>query len=784
MNITAYLRIDERKLAGAFIVFVCATFFGAYPLRAGETADAKSTPAATEEPEPKNWIELGIGGLIINGDAAQFKQQHGMTGDVFGGIQDLHYEETMGKGTLTVDGHAILNNDDYDFKIDFTQQGVGYIRGGYTQFRTWYDGNGGFFPVNGQFIQPTNQDMAVDRGEAWIEFGLRMPKLPEITLHYAHQFRNGQKDSTIWGDTNQTGLPLPPPATRNPTRKIAPAFRDLDESRDIISLDISQTFGNTDVGLGGRYEHTNVDNKLQLERGALQLPPVVAAPGAQRFITHRDQNEADSYNGHVTTETRFSDSLWFTTAYSYTSLSSDITGTRIIGTGYDTMYGDPILTLQGNDHGILNLGGMSQLDEQVVNLNFMWMPGGSAAKSAPVSAPYSKDSKSPPSVEPSAVVKNFTVLAAFRYTNENKDSDSTFLDTNTTANTPPFTPTNPAGGFRSINPVLRSADSSEQFDNFAETLELRYTGLANWLFYARGDWQEESGSVREHEVVGPTDEGSMNKDTDLFVQKYTAGVNWYPMATLNLSAQYFYKSADYDANFKSELATPPTPGSERNQRLLSQQLDTNDVNVRLTWRPKLPGKLGTLALVTRYDYARERINGQWGISPAGIPGVGLTGTTLASQQTAVLKNQAITESITWNPTARLYLQGNFSYILSKTDTPSDYALIPNTQVTVLDFTNDYWTASVAVGYALDDKTDLRAEYTYYRADNYVNNSLAAVPYGMGATEYTVSAGVSRQLMKNVILKLQYGYFHYTDQLSGGFNNYEAHSVFSSLQFRF
>ena len=169
---------------------------------------------------------------------------------------------------------------------------------------------------------------------------------------------------------------------------------------------------------------------------------------------------------------------------------------------------------------------------------------------------------------------------------------------------------------------------------------------------------------------------------------------------------------------------------------------------------------------------------------AGMPGVGLTGTTLASQQTAEITNQVITESITWNPTARLYLQGNFSYVLSKTDTPADYVLIPNTEVTVLDFKNDYWTASAAAGYALDDKTDLRAEYSYYRADNYVNNSLAAVPYGMGATEYTVSAGISRQITKNVRLKLQYGYFHYTDQLSGGHDNYEAHSVFSSLQFRF
>ena len=767
MKITAScLPINKRRLAGALIFFASAGLFGAYPLRAGEAVDAKSTTttASTEEetPEYKNWIELGIGGLIINGDAAQFKQEHRMSGDVFGGIEDLHFEQAVGKkGQFSIDGHAIFDNHDYDVKVELSQPGLGYIRGGYTEFRSWYDGNGGFFPVNGQFFTPPHQEMTLDRGEAWVELGLRMPNLPEITLHYSHQFRDGEKDSTIWGDTILTGLPQPPPNTRNPTRKIAPAFRDIDETRDIFSFDVLQNFGKTDIGLGMRYEHSEVDDRLQLERGAGQLPPAVAAPGAQRFITHRDQNEVDSFNGHVTTETRFSDSLWFTSAYSYSTLNSDISGTRIIGTGYDSMYGDPILTLQSNDHGVLNLSGTSQVDEQVVNLNLLWVP-----------------------------LKNLTALAAFRYTHEDKDSDGTFLDTNTVANTAPFTPANPAGGFhRAPVPVMRAADTSDEFNNFAETLELRYAGFANWLFYARGDWEEEYGSVHEHEVVGTSDQGALNKDTDLIEQKYTVGANWYPMAALNMAVQYYHKSADYNNDFNSELAVPPTSGSERNQRLLNQTWDTDDTNIRITWRPTLPGHLGTISFVSRYDYLCALIAGRWAVSPTQMgvfptPPTPPSGTRLDSEHTGLITNHIITESITWNPIARLYLQGNVSYVLNKTSTPADYVLIPNTQVTVLDFKNDYWTASAAAGYALDDKTDIRAEYSYYRADNYVDNSFVALPYGMGATEHTVSASISRQITKNIRLKLQYGYFNYTDQTSGGHNDYEAHSVFSSLQFRF
>lgn len=748
-------RSGTGRFARGAALFACMTLGGSYPLQAGDKEVVKTTDNGTaveeETTEYKNWIELGIGGLSVHGDAAQFKQEHRISGDIFGGIEDMHLEQAIGKkGQLTIDGHAIFDNHDYDVKAELSFPGVGYIRAGYTEFRSWYDGNGGFFPGNGQFFTPPDQEMELDRGEAWVELGLRAPKLPEITLHYSHLFRDGRKDSTIWGDTTLTGLAV------NPTRKIAPAFRDINETRDIFSADISQNFGKTDIGLGMRYEHSEVDDRLQLERNAGQLPPVVAAPGAQRFITDNSRNKFDSFNGHVTAETHFSDSLWFTSAYSYSTLESDISGTRIIGSGYDSMIGDPILTLQSNDHGVLNLSGISEVNEHVVNLNLLWMPA-----------------------------KKLTLLTAFRYTREDKNSASSFLDTNTAANTAPFTPTNPAGGFHRITPVLRSGDTSEGFNNFAETLEARYAGIDNWVFYARGDWEEENGNVHEHIVTpGPVDQGSMNKDTDLLTQKYTVGVNWYPMMTLNVSGQYYHKSADYDNHFNSELATAPVVGSERNQRLLRQELDTDDVNFRVTWRPKLPAKLGTIAFVTRYDYVHGTIDGMWGISPANPPGVGLTGITLAEQRTAEITNHVISESVTWNPCARLYLQGNASYVLNKTDTPADIVLIPNTAPTILDFKNDYWTASAAAGFVLDEKTDVRAEYSYYRANNYQNNFLVALPYGMGATEHTVSASISRQITNNVRLKLQYSYFHYTDLLAGGHNNYEAHAVFSSLQFRF
>jgi predicted porin len=187
--------------------------------------------------------------------------------------------------------------------------------------------------------------------------------------------------------------------------------------------------------------------------------------------------------------------------------------------------------------------------------------------------------------------------------------------------------------------------------------------------------------------------------------------------------------------------------------------------------------------VTRYDYVRGTIDAQFAISPTAV-GNAPANVILDQLQTAVITNHVFTESVTWNPCARLYLQGNFSYVRNQTDAPADIVLIPNSMPSIVDSKNDYWTVGASMGFVLDDKTDLRAEYSYYRTDNSEANLIVGMPYGMDARQHTVGASISREIMKNVRLKLQYGYFHYRDETSGGHNNYDAHAVFSSLLFRF
>src|SRR5262249_21067922 len=118
-------------LAGLLALSLCAS--GVTVLAADDT-DGKATAAAatTEEQaeEQKNWIELGFGGVTVDGDRAQFEQEHRLPGDqVFGGIQDLHYEHAIGSDAqLVLDGHAIFDTNDYKLQLTLSKQELGYIQ--------------------------------------------------------------------------------------------------------------------------------------------------------------------------------------------------------------------------------------------------------------------------------------------------------------------------------------------------------------------------------------------------------------------------------------------------------------------------------------------------------------------------------------------------------------------------------------------------------------------------------------------------------------------------------
>jgi hypothetical protein len=137
------------------------------------------------------------------------------------------------------------------------------------------------------------------------------------------------------------------------------------------------------------------------------------------------------------------------------------------------------------------------------------------------------------------------------------------------------------------------------------------------------------------------------------------------------------------------------------------------------------------------------------------------------------------QNVSWAPWSRLTLQLGFNYVASETETPTSEF----TQA-VLDFRNNYWTINFNSGFVVDDKTDLNLGYFYYESDNFRGNPAFGLPLGASAREHGVTAAISRRISQNLRLNLKYGFAHLEDITSGRNDDYEAHVVHSSLQYRF
>ena len=113
---------------------------------------------------------------------------------------------------------------------------------------------------------------------------------------------------------------------------------------------------------------------------------------------------------------------------------------------------------------------------------------------------------------------------------------------------------------RRLHLRIRKADSTTQWETgdgarnsdynlFAQRLELRYTGIKDWLFYAEGEWEEENGNVNEFQSID--EEIPLDKNTNALGQKYTVGATWNPTMRFSLAGQYFHRIASYNEEFSA-----------------------------------------------------------------------------------------------------------------------------------------------------------------------------------------------------------------------------------------
>jgi hypothetical protein len=653
-----------------------------------------------------NWIELGAGGLMTQGYSGGAEQHSQLNSGAFGGIEDLHYQaEVAKKTTLTVDGHSILDNHNYQIGIGLDRDDLGFVRFNYENFRTWSSGAGGYLPQNGTAYELPNDTLSLDRGKISVEAGLTKKDLPQITFKYTHTYRQGQKSSTLWG----------PVEVNYSNYRVYPAIEDIDETSDTFQLDLTHHYKKINYGAGVSYQTGGVNNANYLT--------LYSGQPAQQSATDRQDTSYDLLSTHAFAESWLKDNLFFSAGFMFANLDDTFTSSRIYGDDFDVIYSS---AYPAAGMGYTGLNGGAHKNEYIENLNLMWQP-----------------------------TKTLTITPSLRVQNEDWNANSSGMGTLDTGAQQPF-----------------GANSGRSSLDVTERLDARYTAVTNWVFSAGGQWTEGQGNLYENDGltqvngIGTAPVHFATDDRRMF-QKYSVNARWYPLARTSIDFGGYYKINRYNYSFTQDNtdnanASNGSFSSAYPGFLVYQGFETLDGNVRLSLHP-----WSKVTLVSRYDYQTSDINTQ----PASNSGLG-------EQETSRMFTHNFGQNASWTPLDWLCLQAGFNYVISETETPAD----GYTQ-SILNSQNNYWSVNFNSAIVLDEKTDLNLGYYYYRADD--NQAPAdGVPYGADAEEHSVTAMLTRRITKNLRWNLKYAYTHFDDTASSGQFSYDAHLVYSSLQYRF
>lgn len=394
----------------------------------GSAEETTAADEPAEEEDVTNWADFTIGGVAIDGNEAAFQRRANQNGDFYGGLGSMRWEKSKDDLTWLIEGHALFGSEDYDITASLTKEDLGYVKAGFNQFRTWYDGSGGYVPgVAGAWFPIHDDDLSVDRGRLWFEAGLRMEKLPEITFGYSHEWRDGSKDSTSWGSSGL--LPY--------SYGIVPTINNIDERRDTFTLDIAYTLGNTDLGLGLRYENTSNDDSR-----VIRNQPGSAIATDDRTVTQSDVYDSDLFGAHVFSETKFNDRMLMSFGYSYTTMDTDTNGSSRTVVDRD---GTVSTTL---DHAFSSLTGGAQLSLNVANANFWWNP-----------------------------IDDLVIVPSFRAEWEDQYAIASYFDFANQKN---------------------SSDS--ELDKQTEQIEIRYTGLSDIVLYTKAEFSQADGTILYRDI--------------------------------------------------------------------------------------------------------------------------------------------------------------------------------------------------------------------------------------------------------------------------------------------
>ncbi|MGD1089133.1 MAG: c-type cytochrome domain-containing protein, partial [Verrucomicrobiota bacterium] len=183
----------------------------------------------------------------VQGDPSKFRELDGMNSGFSGGVDHFSVtQQTTPNEKFSLEGHFLVPNQDIELKLAVDEADRGFVHAGFDEWREYYDDTGGHDPA---VIPPElslNRDLYVDNGRIWVDFGLTLPRWPQIVLGYEYDFKRGTESTLDWGEVNDVN--------------IAPATEAIDEETHIIKLDVTHDFNDWHLEDNARVEFYSENN--------------------------------------------------------------------------------------------------------------------------------------------------------------------------------------------------------------------------------------------------------------------------------------------------------------------------------------------------------------------------------------------------------------------------------------------------------------------------------------------------------------------------------------------
>jgi hypothetical protein len=273
-----------------------------------------------------------IGVTGVKGDAQKFREHYWQKEGANGGLEEFQLYEQLDPNTkYLLSGHAL--QDDYNITLDVDRNDIGFVHTGWQQYRKYFDDTGGYYPAHdGPSSLKLGQDLHLDIGKAWIDFGLTLPDWPTLVLGYEYDFKQGDEAETGWSAAS--------PSQPN----IAPVARSLNEGTHILKLDIDYELDGLMIEDQFRGEFYRLDESYHQADSRTTLTESVA----QGTTYFQGANT-------LRLEKKFSDWFFGSAGYLYSKLNSEANFTDSFALGFVSAV--PDISLEKESH-VFNINGL------------------------------------------------------------------------------------------------------------------------------------------------------------------------------------------------------------------------------------------------------------------------------------------------------------------------------------------------------------------------------------------------------------------------------------------